>query len=370
MAKPAKIAVVPPKFSGRLNEDAFKYLQNFQLAAISNVWTDDLKIKAIPNYLTDTALNWYHSYVRDRNAAATLAAGAPATAKITWTEFVDDIQKAFKTVASKEVAEQKLNDRKQQIGEGPEDYVYSMLDLLNDFNSDMQDESRIRYIIKGLRASYLEKIHFLAPKTIPDLIAAIRRIAETQFMIDQNQSSNIITNQIQPIQEILQSFKAEFTNAINSKLEKVKQDLQPNLNHTQPQAYPISNPYNMYAQAYNFPHFPLPGNFQPRNFTPRTPCTHCNRSNHASNQCFYRPQSNPSVSCTYCKKPNHNISQCRILASKQSGNTCYKCNNPGHFARDCSESPKNLQGWKPQPQAQPPNPKNSNLQTPLPPLNQ
>jgi len=193
MTKPAKVAVIPSKFSGRSNEDPFKYLQNFELAAVSNLWTDDLRLTGLPNYLTDTALLWYHGYVKDRNAAATALAGAPCTAKITWDELRTDLQKGFRTVASKEVAEEKLQARKQKVGESPEDYVYSKLDLLHDFEHSMPLDQKIRHIIKGLRPSYLERIHVMNPQTIEEVIIAIRKIAETQFMIAQNIEANVAT---------------------------------------------------------------------------------------------------------------------------------------------------------------------------------
>lgn len=83
--KAAKITIQPTKFSGRINEDPFKYLQSFNLAATSNNWTDEIKIKIIPNYLVDTAHLWNLNYIREWNLEATTAATwVPNTAKSFW----------------------------------------------------------------------------------------------------------------------------------------------------------------------------------------------------------------------------------------------------------------------------------------------
>jgi hypothetical protein len=85
--KPAKIAITPKYFSGRSDENPYKYLQNFNFIEIANIWPDDHKLKAIPNYLQKTAQLWYLNYVKIRNAEATAMAGSLVSAKITWDEF-------------------------------------------------------------------------------------------------------------------------------------------------------------------------------------------------------------------------------------------------------------------------------------------
>jgi len=335
MTKPSKVAVIPQKFSGRSTEDPFKYLQNFELAAHSNLWADDLKLRALPNYLSDTALLWYHSYVKDRNSAATVLAGAPCTAKITWAELTSELQKAFRTVASKEVAEEKLYARKQLIGESPEDYVYSKLDLINDYEPNMAEDQKIRHIIKGLRASYLEKIHIQAPKTVEEVITAIRKIAETQYMIAQNLDSNVTTSVCTPdhLKELLNSTQQEIAKALTEQINAIKADISNLKNPILPPQYP---PY-----PYNTMHIP-PHLYPPAqpSHAPSNSCRYCKRTGHTIDQCRSRPVQTPNLDpnhCRYCKKSGHTIDQCKIRPPRPitTARNCHNCKSPYHFKKDC-----------------------------------
>jgi len=98
LLKPAHIAVTPPKFSGKPDEDPFKYLQNFDLAAVSNNWDEIINMHQTSNYLLGTASLWYKFWRRDRLVST------PEVGRPTWPEFVKALQKAFRSVASKDVA--------------------------------------------------------------------------------------------------------------------------------------------------------------------------------------------------------------------------------------------------------------------------
>jgi len=203
LLKPAHIAVTPPKFSGKPDEDPFKYLQNFDLAAVSNNWDDIIKMHQIPNYLLGTASLWYKFWRRDRLVST------PGVGRPTWPEFVKALQKAFRSVASKDVAEEKLFNRKQRIGESPEDYFYSMLDLIYDYDPSMSVPTQIRFIVKGLRPVYLEKINPMKPTTIEKVLECIRSIAETQYLVDHVVDSNL-TQEQSSLTKVLDNMNALF----------------------------------------------------------------------------------------------------------------------------------------------------------------
>jgi len=111
--KPARVAIVPPKFGGTPSEDAYKFLQKFLRVSNSNNWDDDTKASQLPNYLTGTAVLWYMSWLKTRS----LTAGSSSPNPVTWAELIKELQTAFKNVAHKEVAEDKLLARVQKTGE-------------------------------------------------------------------------------------------------------------------------------------------------------------------------------------------------------------------------------------------------------------
>ena len=53
-------------------------------------------------------------------------------------------------------------------------------------------------------------------------------------------------------------------------------------------------------------------------------CIHCKKTNHPSEQCFFRPGAKPAkstvakapVACTFCKKTNHSAAQCHFNPNK------------------------------------------------------
>jgi len=216
MAKPVKVAIVPPKFHGTSSVDAFKFLKKFAYAALSNAWDDPMKALQFPNYLLGTADLWYNSWIDAKKAAAG-AAGYTAT----WKDQNQAIQQAFRNVAHQEVAEDKLLARKQKIGESAEDYVYSMLDLMNDFDPHMSDTAKVRRIIKGLRPTYLDKINPMILGTVNDVLVAIRKVAETQYLIKNHDDVN--TTEAKVVNTLMDGFtqlfskQAELINSLTQK---------------------------------------------------------------------------------------------------------------------------------------------------------
>ncbi|OXA45127.1 Retrovirus-related Pol polyprotein from transposon opus [Folsomia candida] len=191
--KPVKLGVIRSTFSGRADQDPYKYLQRFELAAQANSWDETIKTAQLQNYLADTALLWLHKYLKEQNAQATAAAsGTPTIAKIKWKDITEALQKAFRTVASKEVAEDKMLARKQRSGESPEDYVHAKIDLISDFESDMDETTQVRHIVRGLKPLYFEKIYPQNLKTVEEVLNQICRISDTQFLITKYEEVNSV----------------------------------------------------------------------------------------------------------------------------------------------------------------------------------
>jgi len=302
--KTTKVAIVPKKFSGKIEEDAFKYLKNFNIAATSNNWNDDYKAVQLPNYLEGTANLWYINWIRERTstqAAAARIAGTvpiPPPTPVKWDELTDALQLAFRTLASKDVAEERLLARRQKIGETAEDYIYSMLDLLHDYDENMDEATKVRYIIKGLQDQYLEKINPLSLTTVDQVLKVIRKIKETQFLIDHREEMNL-TRQSQ-----------EFAN-LTSSFEKLKTEILEGLQNVKPSFSAV--PAN-YSQQ---------NNQQQQNMEKR--CYTCNRPGHFSKDCRQK------LTCYACGGKGHSSKNCRLKEKL----FCQNCQKPGHIKTVC-----------------------------------
>jgi len=170
--KLAKVPVIPKPFSGKAQEDASKYIISFERAAKCNLWNDDTKLAYFPVYLEGTAALWFKSYSKHPNFP-----------NKTWNEVSTAFKDAFTSTSRVEIAELKLLARKQRVGESAEDYIYEMIDLCENAEPGMAESKKIRFIIKGMRPTFLEKINFLDPKTLEELLAYVRKMYETRLLL-------------------------------------------------------------------------------------------------------------------------------------------------------------------------------------------
>jgi len=298
MAKPVKVAVIPPKFGGTLTEDAYKFLKKFESVAVSNHWDDDTKALQFRNYLTGTAELWYNNWYESQKAL--VAAGAPLVIK--WSQQSTALQTAFRNVAHTEVAEEKLLARKQKLGESAEDYVYSMLDLISDFDPTMNEASKVRRIIKGLRPVYLEKINPMTITKVEDVLNAIRKVAETQYLINAHGDTNSIEAKV--MSTVLDGFSELFT----KQSELLNTMIKSNQDQDKKRKF-IPDNRNFSSQRQN--------NY--KSFSPQTyiQCHTCGRLGHVSKNCY------KNAFCNSCQRYGHTVNRCF------SGNANRRNSKPG-----------------------------------------
>ena len=289
-AKPTKVPVIPKPFKGLSTEDPEKYLIQFERVATCNNWDEDNKKKYFPVYLEGTANLWFQDYSRKNNIATT-----------TWLAITTAFRAAFMSVAKIEVAERRLSQRKQTIGESAEDYLYDMLDLCHAVDDTMQEAKVVRYIIKGLRPTFLEKVNLADPKTISELLEVIRKIHETKYLINSYEGEvNVVQQQpndkLVELMEKLSSLMVEQNNLLAS---------------TQTKQYNGLSTQRTTA----FQHNQAPRQrYYPRNPT-RTQdyrqdnqqCQICRYRNHVTANCYFAAKP-----CPICKQLGHVARFCRI----------------------------------------------------------
>jgi len=185
------------------------------------------------------------------------------------------------------------------IGETPAQYVYAMIDLIKEADSSMTEARQVRCILKGLRPSYLEKVHDKNPQTVMDVLKAIRQVSATQFLLERRLESNAAT------------FSAE------TAMEELTSHI------TDPNSPFISNITKSLAALVVAP--------------PPAP-----------------PPAQPEVRCTYCGRLNHLVSVCRARQAhyntrggykssptpshQPAARSCYLCGSFSHLANRCPQS--------------------------------
>ncbi|CAF1330710.1 unnamed protein product, partial [Didymodactylos carnosus] len=165
-----------PTFSGKNNVNVTKWLKDvtnaFKLAGFS----DTEKNKSISTFLRDDALTWYTHNMDDMN---------------TWSKFNDDVQKTYSSPLVKEQAAKQLRNRQQGVEEALIHYYNDIMDLCQTIDSGMTDETKLNYLMQGLKISLRKDVTRQEPKNSLEFI----KVAQKEEFLDQAYAINdVYTN--------------------------------------------------------------------------------------------------------------------------------------------------------------------------------
>lgn len=173
MAEARGLTITPGKFKGGVEENVEEYLTQFERVARANGWNDNKKKVILPCYLEGAALKWYE------NIEGTLGEN------ITWAQISEGMKETFQGIAWEEQVEYRLRMRMQGETEPVEAYVQDVLNLCQKVDHNMVERSRIKYVLRGLRPSLLEKVMVMTNDTLANLMENIRKIETARFMAGQ-----------------------------------------------------------------------------------------------------------------------------------------------------------------------------------------
>ncbi|CAF1578496.1 unnamed protein product, partial [Didymodactylos carnosus] len=128
-----------PKFE----ENVLKWLKSignaFKLATLD----DSTKLALIAKYLDGEASEWYLSNMDDLD---------------TWSKFCIEIAKTYSSPAAKQLAAQQLQSRRQGLQESVMHYYNDILQLCETMDSQMTDQSKLIYLLQGLKLSLHKEV--------------------------------------------------------------------------------------------------------------------------------------------------------------------------------------------------------------------
>jgi len=195
-----------------------------------------------------------------------------------------------------------------------------MLDLINDYDPSMSESSKVRKIIKGLKPMYLEKINPMTLTTVADVLEAIRKIAETQFLINKHADTNSIDT------NVISTMMDGFSNLFKQQTEMINNIIKTTENKDKKVTF--KEPGNSNGRS-----------FQGRNQHTPLQCYACGKLGHITRNCWNQnTSSNPRsyVQCNTCGRLGHLSSSCYKNA------LCTACNKYGHTSQRCHSG--NFQG--------------------------
>ncbi|UYV72042.1 hypothetical protein LAZ67_9001620, partial [Cordylochernes scorpioides] len=256
----------------------------------------------------------YHwaDYIISRYAAMNMIGSAKTWLNLhkisftSWENFKSRLIEDFASDANKEEIKMRLN-RMQQWNEPAIRFAEDILVLCNKVDPQMEEETKINWVIGGLKKEYSFALHLNPPKNTNELLEICKKLDlfEKNYQERAEKSKALYNGPRSPRPHHQEQWK----NATSFR--------RPYQNTSKPQA-----PAPRYYQNTSKPQAPTPRYYQnkplPQVSAPRL---------------SYTPNPEPKPvypSKTYNKNPNSNRNR-----TEDGRPICFKCNKPGHVARYC-----------------------------------
>jgi len=296
---------------------AYRFLEEFSEQLQGNNFPRSEWVRLLIPHLDGAAKRFYHDWIKKRNAQYEGRFVPP----ITWEEASMAIQSGFQSHHNLAVLEQKCRRRKQTAEEIPEVYVYDLVTLLDDFDPNMSEATKVNWLTKNARPSYISNLTLADPKTVSEFLQTLRQIHKGQILTSERTDVAALEQQI-----------SELTVAVSAIDDKVTSVAQ-STNQSESRPYFDRN--------------------APRNRSARSQSQGREFSNNVS---FQAPRNNFSQNENFNGPLVQNQRQSRYGQFSQNPPATYKCficGNPGHLAPACPYRPSlargrpNLQGGRP-----------------------
>jgi len=137
----------PGLFQGTPGDNAVAFSNNFETIAEASGWDDKRKCLYFPCFLRGLGRSWWSDYSKTLDKAT-----------LDFFQLKRDFCAHFHGAAFKELAMMKLNMRLQSDTESFEKYYYDVLNLCDSIDTGMSEDSRVRYLLRGMRPTLVEKI--------------------------------------------------------------------------------------------------------------------------------------------------------------------------------------------------------------------
>ena len=296
----------PQCFSGKAGEDVDIFIENFDLSAIINDWSDEDKIILLPLYLKETAAKFF-KLIKIKNS------------EIKWEDAKTQIKNKFTVIGNNKLMRIQLNQRKLESGESLNEFVINMTELCYKIDPEMREEEICEKILGGLTDEIYDKIEILDNTTINKLTDNLNRyeLAKMVRKKEEKQNGDVekLNNEVNILKRHIQQLNLEVQN----------KSIQPNFvrwpNDQQHNNRRFNNNNGAYNRGYNGNQQvnPYQGNYI--NQYSQNPRFNHNQDVHPPSDRF-RNQSNSFSNFQYPNNP-------------RPPPTCYGCGVLGHIRRDC-----------------------------------
>ena len=239
---------------------------------------------------------------------------------LSWSIFINEITKGFTSNLQRDTAFEKLKQYQQSIHQSANQYYNTMIKLMKQADPEMNETTKVQYLMNGLRPSLSTETRRNYPKTVHDFLTQAK-IAEELTALNTNTTTNSMN------QDEFQS--SEYLSSVNIKnppsshtLRRYQQPLTTNnpdhhINHSPNHdrlQYPNrrhqlpSAPYEG-GRFSQFRRPPPPIHSQQPHDPQRSPTT-SNNDRYSKQDSRYPPQQQSTQHCFRCGSTKHQASHC------------------------------------------------------------
>jgi len=305
------------KFEGKDTENVNKFIENVEASKAVNKWNDERTVKNVARRLTGRASELLQRKIRNTKRTPT------------WNELKEELKKEFGKSESELDCE--ILTAKQKEDESMKEFYYRMIDLCQERDPEMKEETICRHVVNGLADEHRNRLNCIKYMTIGDLKEAIERETYNQKIGAQKVDNSKILNEVAKMTEKIEKLAArrekeeEKTEEVINKISERVINKLDNKSQEKPQIRERHGEWNRrgrgnyngrgygrnyYTNSYRqFPrnydgygyqsqrYFPPPtarkesrGNLSTRDrgsYSNREPCKVCFRRKHSTEQCYY-----------------------------------------------------------------------------------
>ncbi|CAF3926513.1 unnamed protein product, partial [Rotaria sp. Silwood1] len=168
-------------FTAGDEQDPMTWIQSVEeLFDATKVDNNDRR-RLLPMYFGDDVKKWYRS----------------ETLSSDYDEFKQQFINSFTSSVHKLKVSTKLMNRRQGNDESVQSYYYDILALCARFNSNMMEDEKILYLLRGLKPSIQQHVIMSDPKTCKDLFEHAKRAeAAATVSSPSSEQTSTITNEL------------------------------------------------------------------------------------------------------------------------------------------------------------------------------
>ena len=240
-------------FNGLLEEDAKNWIEQFELVAEVNRWTDLAKCIQIYSCFKGRALKWYQTL--------------PMEKKRDYNELRNSFMREFQTESRREDLYNQLRRRKQLAKESVGDYGREIERGILEIDPQMSEREKISLFLEGLDMTLKIAVLKKKAKTLPEAIEAAK---DEELLEKQIQTYDRI-HKVDQLEEIVHTVRR-----LEKELEKKQQmDRPKQFQHSEKRSYPPRN-------------YPEGSKWTPEG---KPICVNCHKPGHIARNCRFNRES-------------------------------------------------------------------------------